>query len=51
MSASSSANSMMIMMALFLVMGACCVVAVHMHPELIASLKNWFSDTAKVPHL
>jgi hypothetical protein len=42
---------MMIMMALFLVMAVCCLVAVHMHPELIGSVKNWFSEMVKVPHL
>ena len=51
MSASSSANSRMIVMGLFLVMAVGCVVAVHMHPEMVDSVKNWFSETVNLPHM
>jgi len=51
MSPSSSANSRMIVMALFLVMATGCLVAVHMHPELVDSVKNWFSGTVRLPRL
>lgn len=52
MSASSSANSKIMMMAFFLVMATGCLVAVHMHPELVDSVKNWwFSETVKLPRL
>jgi protein-S-isoprenylcysteine O-methyltransferase Ste14 len=51
MSASSSINTMMIMMAMFAVVVACGGVYAHMHPEMLDSVKTWFSTMVKIPSL
>lgn len=48
--AGSSSNSMLIVMALFAVILACALVYGHMHPELVDSVKTWFSQMIKIPN-
>jgi len=47
MASSSSGN--LVMLGLFAALIACGAVVVHMHPELLDSAKNWFSQTIRLP--
>jgi vacuolar-type H+-ATPase subunit I/STV1 len=51
MAGSNSSMSMLVVMALGVVVLTCGLVAVHMHPEYIESVKNWFSHTASMPRI
>jgi vacuolar-type H+-ATPase subunit I/STV1 len=51
MAGSSSSMNMLVVMALFVVILTCVLVAVHMHPEYIESVKNWFSHTVSMPRI
>jgi len=42
---------MLLVIALFAVILVCCLVAAHMHPELVDSVKNWFAQVVKIPSL
>jgi hypothetical protein len=46
-----SSNANLVVLGLLAVILACCLVAIHMHPELLESVKNWFAQVVKVPHL
>jgi hypothetical protein len=47
----SSLNSKLIVVALFAAVAACGVVVVHLHPELIDSVKGWFAGTVRIPRI
>ena len=58
MAGSSSSMNMLVVMALVAVILACGLVSVHMHPEYVESVKNWYcphwaacrvSETARLP--
>jgi hypothetical protein len=49
MAAGSSANTMLVVIALGMTALACGIVAIHMHPELLDSAKNWFSHVVRIP--
>jgi hypothetical protein len=47
--AGSSSSGNLVMLGLFAVLLTCGAVAVHLHPELIDSVKNWFSHMIRLP--
>jgi|HubBroStandDraft_6_1064221.scaffolds.fasta_scaffold1789267_2 hypothetical protein len=49
MAGSSSSMNMLVVMALFAVILVCCVVYVHLHPEYVESVKNWFAHLGRLP--
>ena len=51
MSGSSSSMNMLVVMGLFAVILVCCLVFVHMHPEYVESVKNWYAHTVSMPRI
>ena len=49
MAGSSSSMNMLVVMALFAIVLACGAVAVHLHPEYVESVKNWFAHLVRLP--